>query len=183
MQETWVWSLGWEDPWRRECLPTPIFLPGESHGQRSLARYSPWGRKKWGITEQLTLTDGENKSSENRTWGSYSFTGWWFYLLNSIPVLKSMGIICNILNLWEREREDFWTNVNVSMTRKPWLWKIDHEMVPNFLSWKLVWSWSSKGFKNFIFQVQKNIWTDRHFQAILMMVSEMKDHSQPIFFP
>ena len=30
-------------PWRREWLPTPIFLPGESHGQRSLAGYSPWG--------------------------------------------------------------------------------------------------------------------------------------------
>ena len=27
-----------------ECLPTPVFLPGESHGQRGLAGYSPWGR-------------------------------------------------------------------------------------------------------------------------------------------
>ena len=36
MQETWVLSLGWEDPWRREWLPTPVFLPGEFHGQRSL---------------------------------------------------------------------------------------------------------------------------------------------------
>ena len=30
MQETWVPSLGKEDPWRREWLPTPVFLPGES---------------------------------------------------------------------------------------------------------------------------------------------------------
>ena len=30
-------------PWRRKWLPTPVFLPGESHGQRSLAGYSPWG--------------------------------------------------------------------------------------------------------------------------------------------
>ena len=30
-------------PWRRERLPTPVSLPGESHGQRSLAGYSPWG--------------------------------------------------------------------------------------------------------------------------------------------
>ena len=36
MQETWVQSLGWEEPWRREWQPTPVFLPGESHGQRSL---------------------------------------------------------------------------------------------------------------------------------------------------
>ena len=33
-------------PWRRECLPTPVFLPGESHGQRGLEGYSPWGRKR-----------------------------------------------------------------------------------------------------------------------------------------
>ena len=34
VQETQVQSLGWEDPWRGEWLPTPVFLPGESHGQR-----------------------------------------------------------------------------------------------------------------------------------------------------
>ena len=43
VQEAWVQSLGQEDPWRREWEPTPVFLPGESHGQRSLAGYSPWG--------------------------------------------------------------------------------------------------------------------------------------------
>ena len=43
VQETRVWSLGWEDaPWRRAWQPTPVFLPGESHGQRSLGGYSPW---------------------------------------------------------------------------------------------------------------------------------------------
>ena len=30
MRETWVQSLGWEDPWRRAERPTPVFLPGES---------------------------------------------------------------------------------------------------------------------------------------------------------
>ena len=33
--------------WRRKWQPTPVFLPGESHGQRSLAGYSPWGYKSW----------------------------------------------------------------------------------------------------------------------------------------
>ena len=32
-------------PWRRKWQPTPVFLPGESHGRRSLTGYSPWGRK------------------------------------------------------------------------------------------------------------------------------------------
>ena len=40
-------------PWRREWQPTPIFLPGEFHGQRSLAGYSPWGRKESDTTERL----------------------------------------------------------------------------------------------------------------------------------
>ena len=40
-QETWIQSLG-KIPWRRAWHPTPVFLPGESHGQRSLVGYSPW---------------------------------------------------------------------------------------------------------------------------------------------
>ena len=38
-------------PWRRAWQPTPVFLPGESHEQRSLADYSPWGRKELDTTE------------------------------------------------------------------------------------------------------------------------------------
>ena len=35
----------------RKWQPVPVFLPGESHGQRSLAGYSPWGRKELDVTE------------------------------------------------------------------------------------------------------------------------------------
>ena len=35
----------WKIPWRRKWQPTSVFLPGKSHGQRSLAGCSPWGRK------------------------------------------------------------------------------------------------------------------------------------------
>ena len=56
MRETWVRSLGWENPWRRKELPTPVFLPGEFHGQRSLAGYSPWGYKESDMTERLSHT-------------------------------------------------------------------------------------------------------------------------------
>ena len=45
-QETWVQSLGGKLLWRREWQPTLVFLPGEFHGQRSLAGYNPWGHKK-----------------------------------------------------------------------------------------------------------------------------------------
>jgi len=45
MQEKWVQSLGREDPLEKEMATTPGCLPGESHGQRSLAGYSLWGHE------------------------------------------------------------------------------------------------------------------------------------------
>ena len=45
----WVWKI----PWRRKWQPTPVFLPGKSHGQRSLAGHSAWGPKESDMTEQL----------------------------------------------------------------------------------------------------------------------------------
>ena len=50
MWETWVQSLGWETPWRRERLPIPVFWPGEF-----LGLYSPWVRKELDTTEPLSL--------------------------------------------------------------------------------------------------------------------------------
>ena len=49
--DTWVRKI----PWRRKWQPTPVFLPGESHGQRSLVGYSPWGDKESDTTEGLHL--------------------------------------------------------------------------------------------------------------------------------
>ena len=56
MQETWdaVRSLSQEDPCRRAWQLTPVFLPGESHGQRSLVGYSPWGCKETQL-KQLSM--------------------------------------------------------------------------------------------------------------------------------
>ena len=48
----WVWKM----PWIREWLPTPVFLPGQSHGQRRLEGYSLWGHKESDTTEQFTLS-------------------------------------------------------------------------------------------------------------------------------
>ena len=45
----WVMKI----PWRRKWQPTPVFLPGKSHGQRNLVCYSPWGRKESDTTERL----------------------------------------------------------------------------------------------------------------------------------
>ena len=59
MQETWVQSLGREDPLEkgtREWLPTSVFLPGEFHGQRSLGGYGPWGRIESDTTKHIYYT-------------------------------------------------------------------------------------------------------------------------------
>ena len=45
--DPWVEKI----PWRRKRQLTPIFLPGESHGQKSLSGYSPWGHKELDTTE------------------------------------------------------------------------------------------------------------------------------------
>ena len=46
-----------ESPWRRKRQPAPVFLPGESHGQRSLVGDSPWGRKELDTTEATDWFD------------------------------------------------------------------------------------------------------------------------------
>ena len=43
-------------PRKENSKPTPLFLPGELHGQRSLAGYSIWELKEWDMTERLTLS-------------------------------------------------------------------------------------------------------------------------------
>ena len=55
MLETWVQSLGWEDPLRRKWQPTLVFLPGKFHRWRSLEGCSSWGHKVLDTSEQLTL--------------------------------------------------------------------------------------------------------------------------------
>ena len=54
--ETQARSLGREDPLNKGTATTPVFLPRESHGQRSLAGYSPWGGNQSDTANQLTLS-------------------------------------------------------------------------------------------------------------------------------
>ena len=56
MQETQVQSLGQQDSLEKEWLSTPVFLPGKSHGQRSLVGCSPRGHKELDMIERLTHT-------------------------------------------------------------------------------------------------------------------------------
>ena len=49
--DPWVRKI----PWSRAWQPTPVFLPGESHGQKSLGGYRPWGRTELDATERLSM--------------------------------------------------------------------------------------------------------------------------------
>ena len=57
MQETWVQSLGWEDPLEKGMATHPSTPAGEFHGQRTLVGYSPQGAKQLDMTERVTHFD------------------------------------------------------------------------------------------------------------------------------
>ena len=65
---TYCVNLSTSDSWRRKRPPTPVLLPGESHGWRSLVGYSPWGRKESDmslisplVTEAINATSVKNR--------------------------------------------------------------------------------------------------------------------------
>ena len=63
MQETWVQPLVGKIPWRRNWQPTTVFLPGKSHGRRSLVVYGPWVTKS-----QTRLSDFTSLPVRENTW-------------------------------------------------------------------------------------------------------------------
>ena len=57
--DTWVGKI----PWRRAWKPIPVFLPGESYGQRSLVGYSPWGHRELATTKEFSMHTYANTNS------------------------------------------------------------------------------------------------------------------------
>jgi hypothetical protein len=76
VQETQVRSQGWQDHWRREWQATPVFLPGEFHGQRSLVSYSLWGTKSCRQMKWLSMQHMPKECSTNDP------QEWLLFLLN-----------------------------------------------------------------------------------------------------
>ena len=71
-----------EIPWRRKWQPTPVFLPGKSHGWRSPADYSPWGHKESDATEQLHFLPTPSQTHFLYSWRSKFFMSFSFSLKN-----------------------------------------------------------------------------------------------------
>ena len=107
MWETWVCSLVGKIPWRRDWLPTPEFLPGEFHGQRNLAGYSPWDHKELDMTEQLSLQPSPVfKQINMQTTTGYSPK----YKEYASNVITIYYLKCLVLN---RKSWFMWTNIKM----------------------------------------------------------------------
>ena len=85
VEETCIWSLDWEDALEKEMQATPVFLPGKSHGWRSLVGYSPWGRKESDTTEWLTLS-----FTLPRLFGFLLFQSQWWKILKVALILLAI---------------------------------------------------------------------------------------------
>ena len=81
--DPWVGKI----PWRRKWQPTPVFLPGRSHGQRSLAGYSPQGRKESDMAWRLS-THAEAKRVQKRL----EFSCWAYF-----PRDRELGLLWLLL--------------------------------------------------------------------------------------
>ena len=87
-------------PGRRKWQPTPVFLPGKSRGQRSLAGYSPWGLKESDLTEQLSTCFTDITSHQKRNT---------FSSLNQIYKLSCVSIRISIFFFsWKKFTFSYW---------------------------------------------------------------------------
>ena len=126
-------------PWRREWQPTPVFLPGEFHGQRSLAGYSPWGCKELDTIEQLTLTYILKTLLDDLILSAWELTVKWA-LLMWCPEEK-YEILIGIDNMYTGSFSpqcDIWKNtpLGTSSASSPCLW-IRGRWLVNWGFWKM----------------------------------------------
>ena len=75
MLEMQVWSLGWDDPLEEDMVTHSSILSWETHGQRILVGYYPWGRKDSGTTEAIEHST-IIKTNETPDMVMKSFLGW-----------------------------------------------------------------------------------------------------------
>ena len=100
-------------PWKREWLPTPVFLPGKSHRQMSLAGYSPWDCKELDMTEWLTYNTHTHTYTHTHT---HTHTHIYTYTYNW-PRYDGKGRARQGKNLisTNTSKEDFYKKIFVSV--------------------------------------------------------------------
>ena len=86
--------MGWKIPCKRAWQPTPVFLPGESNGQRSLAGYSPWDHKELNITEVTAYTHTHTHTNTQKHICKEVSTSYFYYvILGIMPVAERKPIL------------------------------------------------------------------------------------------
>ena len=156
MWETWVRSLGWEDPLAKGKAPTPVFWPGEFHGL-----YSPWGCKETDMTEQLNWTElnwrhheivlfvapqrgySDNSISKRDTDGA----PWRVWASEWVEVTQSCLTLCDPM---EFSRPEYWRGQPFPSSgdlpnpeiepRSPTLQAILYQLSHRYLVTKCIWS-------------------------------------------
>jgi len=104
----WVGKI----PWKREWLLTPVFLSEKSHGQRSLAGYSPWGWKELDTTEQLST----HTIGIKNCWGCLDSPSGKYTRFTRIFFLRGEGlvvVVCNISALLVLLNPSSWAQCTV----------------------------------------------------------------------
>ena len=79
-------------PWSRKWQPTPVFLPQESHGQRSLVGYSPWGCKESYTTDHIGIHSGDILQRRFSVYRCLDEMNWG---LHQIPRGQSPSLFCS----------------------------------------------------------------------------------------
>ena len=105
--DPWVGKI----PWRRAWLPTPVFLPGEFHGQRSLTGYSLWGHKTAGhhlATNTFTLGDKVSQFALLPSPNLNEMTQAIYIQKNSVTARENVNSRAESLkNFWNAEENKF----------------------------------------------------------------------------
>ena len=90
--DPWVGKVSW----RRRWQPTPVFLPRESHGERSLAGYSPWGHKESDTTEvTLTCMHASDPTSVHQEPVKVTLFG-----KSVLGIISDLKVILDYLGVW-----------------------------------------------------------------------------------
>ena len=88
-------------PWRRKWQPTPVFLPGDSHGRRSLAGYSLWGRRESDTTERISVFSSRQLIKKQR-----------HYFADKGLYSQSYGFSGSHVWIWELDHKEGWVLKN-----------------------------------------------------------------------
>ena len=142
----WVGKI----PWRRKWQPTPVLLPGKSHGQRSLVGCSPWGRKELGTTEQLhsftptsllikigTITINTFLPTRNKFVYSYNIK---LCALGFHGLLKSIFCLLLVVEAFSLQKIiKMLEEVVVGWWEVRWIWHIRQNFVAKFVQLLRCW--------------------------------------------